>query len=180
MDPGLPATILTHCTPFLSVLFGNPLPCGILDLPSVPCLDLGVVFTQSKRGIMSASPVCHTRYSRCFTALLVLLFSGFCLAGCASSQSDHGDIRMIPSARGYVLPGDDARAAQFMAGLAQPGSDFGPFSGRSDQKLGLDPFAGEKFEDRYERRILDRQFTSLGRPFNVYQDTTRSLSRVSR
>ena len=129
---------------------------------------------------MPLSPVCHIPHARCFAAFLMLLLSGFVLAGCASSPSDHDGIRMIPSARGYVLPGDDARAAQFMAGLAQPGSDFGPFSGRSDQKLGLDPFAGEKFEDRYERRILDRQFTSLGRPFNVYQDTTRSLSRISR
>jgi hypothetical protein len=67
-----------------------------------------------------------------------------------------------------------------MAGLAQPGSDFGPFSGRSDRKIGLNPSAGEKFEDQYDRRILDRQFTSLGRPFNIYQDTTRSISRVSR
>jgi hypothetical protein len=67
-----------------------------------------------------------------------------------------------------------------MAGLAQPGSDFGPFSGRSDEKIGLNPSAGEKFEDQYDRRILDRQFSSLGRPFNIYQDTTRSISRVSR
>jgi hypothetical protein len=67
-----------------------------------------------------------------------------------------------------------------MAVLAEPGSDLGPFSGRRDGKMALEPTAGEKFEDQNDRRNLDRQFTSLGRPFNVYQDTTRSISRVSR
>lgn len=110
----------------------------------------------------------------------MLLFTALGLVGCTSSGSSHEQIRMIPSSRGFVLPGDEARAAQLMAGLAEPGSDFGPFSGRSDGKMALDPTAGEKFDDQYDRRILDRQFTSLGRPFNVYQDTTRSISRVSR
>lgn len=126
---------------------------------------------------MFAIPACRSCRSRCVISCLMLVFTAFGLVGCVSS---HEQVRMIPSSRGFVLPGNDARAAQLMAGLAEPGSDFGPFFGRSDGKMALDPAAGEKFEDQYDRRILDRQFTSLGRPFNVYQDTTRSISRVSR
>ena len=111
----------------------------------------------------------------CLICLIVLGFGG-----CVSKSPAQVRNAMIPSARGFVLPGGEARAVQFMAGLAQPGSDFGPFSGRNDSKIGLNPTAGEKFEDQYDRRILDRQFTSLGRPFNIYQDTTRSISRGSR
>ena len=118
--------------------------------------------------------------SRCVMPAFLVTLTAFGAVGCTSGSSTQTDSRMVPSVRGFVLPGDDARAAQMMAGLAQPGSDFGPFAGRSDGKIGLDPTAGEKFEDRYERRILDRQFTSLGRPFIVYQDSTRSISSISR
>ena len=130
---------------------------------------------------MFAIPACcHSRSSRCVIPCLMLFLSALGLVGCASSGSSHEQVQMIPSSRGFVLPGNEARTAQLMAGLAEPGSDSGPFFGRSDGKMALNPAAGEKFEDQYDRRILDRQFTSLGRPFNVYQDTTRSISRVSR
>ena len=129
---------------------------------------------------MFAAPPDRSAHTRCVMPCIVLLISSLGMVGCDSIRSNQEHVQLIPSSRTFVLPGDEARAAQMMAGLAQPGSDFGPFSGRCDGKLGLDPSGGEKFEDQYDRRILDRQFTSLGRPFNLYQDTTRSISRVSR
>ena len=98
---------------------------------------------------MFAIPACPSCRTRCVIPCMMLLFTALGLMGCASSGSSHEQVRMIPSSRGFVLPGDEARAAQLMAGLAEPGSDFGPFSGRSDEKMALDPAAGEKFEDAY-------------------------------
>ena len=144
--------------------------------------DFGDVISWFKVeiGIMPVIGACRSRPSRRSVPACVLCLAAFGLAGCSSGVDAKENLALIPSSREFVLPGGEARAAQLMAGLAQPGSDFGPFSGRNDGKIGLNPSGGEKFEDQYDRRILDRQFSSLGRPFNIYQDTTRSISRVSR
>ncbi|MEC9158462.1 MAG: hypothetical protein VYB77_10075 [Planctomycetota bacterium] len=69
---------------------------------------------------------------------------------------------------------------QVMAGLPEAGADYGPFSGRRDGRMGARQQPFERIDDGYERRIYDRQFTSVGRPFNIYQDTTYAIKRISR
>ena len=69
---------------------------------------------------------------------------------------------------------------QVMAGLPEPGAESGPFSRRNDARMGVSQQPFERVEDGYERRIFDRQFTSVGRPFNIYQDTTYAIKRISR
>ncbi|OUU96409.1 MAG: hypothetical protein CBC35_01145 [Planctomycetes bacterium TMED75] len=111
-----------------------------------------------------------------------LLAGGLVLmgSGCASQQTKTSSAALIPSSCSLVVPSGELRMVQLMAGLPETGAEFGPFSGRNDSRLGTRETPFERVEDGYERLIFDRQFTSVGRPFNVYQDTTYAVKRISR
>lgn len=112
----------------------------------------------------------------------ILLGGGMALmgSGCASQQTKSSSAALIPSSCSLVMPSGELRMVQLMAGLPETGAEFGPFSGRNDSRLGTREAPFERVEDGYERFISDRQFTSVGRPFNVYQDTTYAVKRISR
>ena len=112
----------------------------------------------------------------------ILLGSGLCTlgSGCASQQSKSSSVALIPSSCSLVVPSGELRMVQLMAGLPETGAEYGPFSGRNDARLGTRQAPFERIEDGYERIIFDRQFTSVGRPYNVYQDTTYAAKRISR
>ena len=101
-------------------------------------------------------------------------------AGCTSEASRRASQASIPSSCSLVVPSGEMRLVQIMAGLPEAGAEFGPFSGRNDGRLGTRMVPFERIEDGYERMIFDRQFTSVGRPYNIYQDTTYGVKRISR
>ena len=102
------------------------------------------------------------------------------LWGCSTHQPDRAKEPLVPSSCSLVLPSGEMRMVQVMAGLPEAGADYGPFSGRRDARMGARQQPFERIDDGYERRIYDRQFTSVGRPFNIYQDTTYAIKRISR
>ena len=109
-----------------------------------------------------------------FLPVLALLW------GCSTHQRDRAAEPMVPSTCSLVMPSGEMRMVQVMAGLPEAGADYGPFSGRRDARMGARQQPFERIDDGYERRIYDRQFTSVGRPFNIYQDTTYAIKRISR
>ena len=111
-----------------------------------------------------------------FLGACVLLWGG----GCDSHQANHSSASLIPSSCALVVPSGEMRMVQAMAGLPEPGAEYGPFSGRNDSRMGMRQAPLERIEDGYERVVFDRQFTSVGRPYNIYQDTTYAVKRISR
>ena len=108
-------------------------------------------------------------------ASTLLLFGG-----CESQQRTRPQSGLVPSSCALVVPTGEMRVVQAMAGLPEPGAEFGPFSGRNDMRMGARQSPLERIEDGYERVVFDRQFTSVGRPYNIYQDTTYAVKRISR
>ena len=117
--------------------------------------------------------------SRPLAGLLVALLGIGLLSGCATKPRK-ASTRPIPSNCSLVLPSGEMRMVQVMAGLPESGAEFGPFSGRNDSRMGASGQPFERVVDGYERRVFDRQFTSVGRPYNIYQDTTYAIKRISR
>ena len=111
---------------------------------------------------------------------LFLAATLFSLGGCDSQQKIRPSENLIPSSCALVVPTGEMRVVQAMAGLPEPGAEFGPFSGRNDSRMGARQSPLERIEDGYERVVFDRQFTSVGRPYNIYQDTTYAVKRISR
>lgn len=117
---------------------------------------------------------------KCSLALACMfVVSGGSLVGC-SSTSHATDRSPITSNHSLVMPTMDLRLTQVSSGLAEPGSDFGPYSNRQDARMGVASSPSERLSYGYERLIYDRQFSSSGRPFNTYMDTTRTRTRVGR
>ena len=102
------------------------------------------------------------------------------LGGCAASSSTNSASRaqLVPSSHQLVLPSTEMRTVQLLAGFPEPGSDLGPFLGRRDDRLGAISGRPERIDYGFERRIFDRQFSTSGRPYNSYIDTTRTITRV--
>ena len=112
-----------------------------------------------------------------------LILAGFLLtlaSGCASQEAKRSSAALIPSSCALVVPSGELRMVQMIAGLPEPGADYGPFNGRNDSRMGAQQPPLERIEDGYERIVFDRQFTSVGRPYNIYQDTTYAVKRISR
>lgn len=108
-----------------------------------------------------------------------LLASMVALGACATNSTARKPAtEVIPSNHALVLPSVQMRSAQLFSGLPEPGSDFGPFLGRRDGRLGALSGGPERVNYGYERRIYDRQYATSGRPHNTYIDTTRSITRV--
>ena len=102
------------------------------------------------------------------------------VGGCESQPKARSHSSLLPSSCALVVPTGEMRVVQAMAGLPEPGAEYGPFSGRNDMRMGARQSPLERIEDGYERVVFDRQFTSVGRPYNIYQDTTYAVKRISR
>lgn len=115
-------------------------------------------------------------------AVACFLMTGVVLGACSSQQASNsgGQRELRPSQHALVVPSLQMRATMLLSGLPEPGSDVGAFSGRRDSRLGVSLAGPERVAFGYERRILDRQYSNLGRPYNTYMDTTRSTTRVDR
>ena len=123
------------------------------------------------------------RYERQLS-VIGLLVVGMALGACSTKQgavSNSGDqAAQRPSQHALVVPSLELRATMLLSGLPEPGSDRGPFAARRDGRMGAVLAGPERMAFGYERRILDRQYSNLGRPYNTYMDTTRSTTRVDR
>ena len=108
-----------------------------------------------------------------------LLLLGACSSSSAQHQASHTQA-LIGSNHALVVPSVEGRLTAVLAGMEEPGSDFGVFAGRRDTRIGVLEGGPERIAFGYERRIYDRQYSSLGRPFNNYMNTTRSTTRVDR
>jgi hypothetical protein len=108
-----------------------------------------------------------------------LFASMFAFGACTTqSAARKPSVGVVPSNHALVLPSVQMRTAQLYAGLPEPGSDFGPFTGRRDRSLGALSGGPERVDYGYERRIYDRQYSTSGRPYTTYIDTTRAITRV--
>ncbi len=119
------------------------------------------------------------RYERIFL-VAGLSVIGTLLGACSSHGGSGTSSEVIASRHALVVPSLQMRATMLLSGLPEPGSDVGPFSGRRDVRLGALMAGPERVAFGYERQILDRQYSNLGRPYNTYMDTTRSTTRVDR
>ena len=124
---------------------------------------------------------------RCRTLKKLMLISAgvfMSFGGCSSHEANrHGrshEAVGTPSEHALVLPAFSGRTAALVAGIAPSGSDFGPFVGRRDARIGVTGFAPERLATGFERRINDRQYSNVGRPRNSYTDVTRSVTRIDR
>jgi hypothetical protein len=109
-----------------------------------------------------------------------LLLLGACSSPSAQHQASQRSSALIGSTHALVVPSSEGRITAALAGIAEPGSDFGVFAGRRDTRIGAQEGGPERIAFGYERRIYDRQYSTLGRPFNNYMNTTRSTTRVDR
>lgn len=116
------------------------------------------------------------------TILSVLAAAGLVLGGCASdghhAASPQG--ALIPSSHALVIPSEGGRITSHLAGLPTAGSDLGIFAGRRDARIGTRPEGPERVQSGFVRRINDRQYSTLGRPYNSYTNTTRTTVRTDR
>jgi hypothetical protein len=151
--------------------------------PSVsePCqfllLWLSALTCENEDLVMrSVSIIFFSRIPALFFAGSLVLLGG----GCDAHQANRTSANLIPSSCALVVPSGEMRMVQAMAGLPEPGAEYGPFSGRNDSRMGVRQAPLERIEDGYERVVFDRQFTSVGRPYNIYQDTTYAVKRISR
>ena len=117
----------------------------------------------------------------CLAAVTVgcLLALGACSTPAAQGQHAR-DRSWVSSDHALVIPSSGGRLTAVLAGMAEPGSDLGVFAARRDARIGALEAGPERVTFGYERRIYDRQYSSLGRPFNSYMNTTRSTTRVDR
>lgn len=122
----------------------------------------------------------HHRTILAGTVLAAAMLLGGCSANKAAQGGPAGSSAAISSQYALVVPSLEMRSTLLLSGLPEPGSDFGPFSGRRDERLGASLVGPERVAYGYERRIYDRQYSNVGRPYNTYMDTTRSITRVDR
>jgi len=111
---------------------------------------------------------------------VVCLASVGVLSGCSASSSTRAssNTQFVPSRHQLVLPSTELRTVQLLSSFPEPGSDFGAFLGRRDDRLGALSGRPERIDYGFERRIFDRQYSTSGRPYNTYIDTTRTITRV--
>lgn len=111
---------------------------------------------------------------------IVSLASVVTLGACSGSSSTRASSsrQLVPSSHELVLPSSEMRTVQLLSGFPEPGSDLGPFLGRRDGRLGALSGHPERIDYGFERRIYDRQYSTTGRPYNTYIDTTRTITRV--
>jgi hypothetical protein len=119
------------------------------------------------------------RFSLAATTVGCLLVLGACSSSPAQDQSFQSH-SLISSGHALVVPCPEGRLTALLAAMPQPGSDLGVFAGRRDTRLGALEGGPERVAFGYERRIYDRQYSTRGRPFNSYMNTTRSTTRVDR
>ena len=105
------------------------------------------------------------------------------LVGCTTKAPvDSGEtgLQRLPARQSLVVPSNSTRLATLLRGMGEPGSDFGPYAGRRDARLGaLSPIT-ERLSSGYSQRILDRQSSNQGRPYNNYSNVTTTRFRVDR